>query len=271
MQDFYAASGAMPLDQAHGLRRLFTGSGRRHLALVANPHVAFSGVAIERLTAALMRQGQRCLVVDAADDSPPAPEAAALDLASCVDWLSPAMACLPARGLPLRYVNTRGSSARLLDALAEAVPEAGVVVVHAGAMDLARLFAPGALRPILLAADHPESVKHAYASLKLLAQRCGWLSADLLVVASPSSRRLPHIAATLRSCADTFIGAAVTDWAAIDPAAMAESASEAALARLAAAQLRADPDEPRLEPAAAWPERRGGAAAARRTPAWRGH
>jgi hypothetical protein len=264
--DFYASSGPMPLDQAQGLRRLFTGTATRHLAVVSNPYVPFSGVAIERLTAALSLDGQRCLVVDAAETSPPPPAAADFDLAACIDWVSPTVACLPARGLPLRHVNTRGSSARLLDELALAVPEAGATIVHAGALDLARLFGPRSLRPLLLVADHPESVKHAYASLKLLAQRCGWMSADLLLVASPDSPRLPHIAETLRSCADTFIGAAVTDWAIVDPAAMPDQAPSPALSRLVAAQRRTDHDEPPSVPAR--PTR---AAAARRVPLQRGH
>lgn len=54
MRDFYATSASMPLDQADGLRRLFAGArGRCLVPLVSNPHVPFSGAAIERLTAAL--------------------------------------------------------------------------------------------------------------------------------------------------------------------------------------------------------------------------
>jgi flagellar biosynthesis protein FlhG len=256
-------------DQADGLRRLFGAPDGRYVALVANPYVNCSGVAIERLTAALTADGRRCLVVDAAAQSPAAPEAAALDLSGCVAWLSPAVACLPARGLPLRYVDTRGSSARLLDDLAAAAPEADVVVVHADATDLARLFTRQALRPLLLVADQPEGVKHAYASLKLLAQRCGWLSADLLLAASAASPRVPHITETLRSCAEIFLGAAVTDWALVDPGAPPEIPVDAALARLAGAQLRADPDAPRIDPVAAWADRRAGGRTGPAHPAWR--
>ena len=39
-----------PADQAHGLRQLFAGTQPQHIALVANPHVAFCGVVLERLT-----------------------------------------------------------------------------------------------------------------------------------------------------------------------------------------------------------------------------
>lgn len=249
--DFYAHSRPGPLDQADGLRRLFAGSAgstRRFLALAANPYVPFSGVAIERLTAALALLGRKTLIVDAADTSPAASEAAALEIAPCIERLTPEVQYLAARGLPLRYVNTRGSSARLLDELASAAPQADVVLVHAGAADLARLFTQRATRPLLLAADHPESVKHTYASLKMLSQRCGWMSCDLLLVAPPMSTRLPHIASTLASCADTFIGAAVADWAAIDPASPTNELPGAALRRLVAAQIGLD-DEPTHAPA----------------------
>jgi hypothetical protein len=247
MNDFYAHSRPAPLDQADGLRRIFAGSPRRFLALASNPHAPFSGIALERLTATLALLGRKVLVVDAADGSPAASEAAALEIAPCIEQLSPTIAYLAARGLPLRFVNTRGSSARLLDELASAAPQCDVVLVHAGAADLARLFTQRTARPLLLAGDHPESVKHAYASLKLLSQRCGWLSADLLLVAPPHSPRLPQIASTLASCADTFIGAALTAWSAIDPAGAASDAPSEALRRLVAAQLGLD-DESRPTP-----------------------
>ncbi|HEY6133109.1 MAG TPA: flagellar biosynthesis protein [Rubrivivax sp.] len=263
MNDFYAHSRPAPLDQADGLRRIFAGSPRRFLALASNPHAPFSGIALERLTATLALLGRKVLVVDAADGSPAASEAAALEIAPCIEQLSPTIAYLAARGLPLRFVNTRGSSARLLDELAAAAPQCGVVLVHASAADLARLFTQRTARPLLLASDHPESVKHAYASMKLLAQRCGWLSADLLLVAPPHSPRLPQIASTLASCADTFIGAALTAWSAVDPAGAASEAPCDALRRLIEAQLGLD-DERTSAPA--WPARTNVANVAPSTP-----
>ena len=242
MNDFDPGSRWTPLDQADGLRRLFAASAKRFLPLVANPHVAFGGIAIERLTAALALLGHHTLIVDAADGSPAAPEAAALDLDLCIEPLAPQVSYLPARGLPLRHVDTRGSSARLLDALATAAPQADVVIVHAEASDLARLFTRRAARPMLLAADHPESVKHAYAALKLLALRCGWLTSDLLLVAPPQAPRVPPIATSLARCADHFLGATVTAWAAIDPAAQPTDLPSAELCRIAAAQLQLDDD-----------------------------
>lgn len=251
MIDFYGGPEPGPMDQADGLRRMFAGVSKRFIAVVANPHVTFSGVAIERLTAALALQGRSSLIVDAADSSPFAPEAAALELAPCIERLSPEVSYLAARGLPMRYVNTRGSASRLLDELSLAAPRTDVVLVHAQAADVARLFTQHAARPVLLAADHPESVKDAYASLKLLALRSGWLSCDLLLVAAPGSPRLRHIAATLGSCADSFIGAALHDWATVDPACAAEAPPDAGLTRLVAAQMDVD-DQPT---AAVWQRR----------------
>jgi hypothetical protein len=230
-----------PLDQAHGLRRLFAGARVRHLALVANPHVAFASVLLERLTTALGARGLNTLVVDAADTSPPAHELAALDLGACVEPLSAQVSYLAARGLPQRHVDTRGSSAHFLDRLAAARPAAQVLLVHATAADLARLFARQSLRPVLIAADQPDSLTHAYAAMKLLTQRCALMSYDLLLAAPPSARRVPFIAQRLASCADHFLGAALHDWVAIDPACDVRDAPGAALSRLVDAQLRLEP------------------------------
>ena len=177
--------------------------------------------------------GLNTLVVDAADSSPAPHELAALDLRACIEPLSPQVSYLAARGLPLRHVDTRGSSAHFLDRLQAAAPQARVLLVHAGAPDLARLFGRRALRPLLLAADQPDSLTHAYAAMKLLVMRCALMSYDLLLAAPPTGRRVPAIAQRLASCADSFLGAALHDWVAIDPA----------------CDVR---DEPRRGPARAW-------------------
>jgi flagellar biosynthesis protein FlhG len=233
-----------PRDQAQGLRRLFAASQVRHIALVANAHVAFSSVLLERLTTALGALGQKTLVVDAADTSPPARELAALDLAGCIEPLSAQVSYLAARGLPLRHVDTRGSSACWLDRLAAAAPGAETQLVHAGAADIARLFARTSLRPVLLAADDPESLTSAYASMKLLAQRSGMTRFDLLLAIAPASKRAALIAERLASCAQRFLGAELREWVAVDPACDVREAPAAALLRLTAEQLDADDDMP---------------------------
>lgn len=232
-----AGSRRAAADQAEGLRRLFGHAPTAVLPLVANPHMTHAGVAVERLCAALALQGRRVLIVDAAAGSPPVPEAAAIGLRLCVEPLTPQISYMAARGLPARHVDTHGSSASLLDALCAAAPQADVVLVHAEATELARLFTGRAARPMLLAADEPESVKHAYAAWKLLALRRGWLSADLLLLAAPNSPRAAAIAISLARCADSFVGGALAAWAHIDPESTPQQVPDANLQRIAATQL----------------------------------
>jgi flagellar biosynthesis protein FlhG len=225
-----------PLDQADGLRRLFAGRGRHLLALAANPYVPFGGLVLDRVAAVLAAEGRQVLVVDAASSSPAPHDLARVDLAACIENVAPRVAYLPARGLPLAYVDTNGSAGSFIDALQQAAPEAEVVLLHAEGLDLARLLKRRAVRPLLMGADHPDSIKHAYACCKLLVQRCGLMSFDLLLAASKLSPRAAGIAASLGSCADGFLGAALRDWALIDPADDLAQAPDEALARLLGAQ-----------------------------------
>ena len=103
-----------PSDQADGLRRLFGAQRPRFVAVVANAALAFSGLVLERLASACSAAGRHTLVVDAAANAPPPHELAAVDLAAGIDHLAPGLDYLAARGLPLRHVNTRGSSASFL-------------------------------------------------------------------------------------------------------------------------------------------------------------
>ncbi len=241
MRDFYAAAATgAPQDQADGLRRMFAGRQRHVLPLVANPHVPFCGVVLDRLTAVLADQGRQVLVVDAAAHSPPPHELAILDLAACVERLSSRVSYLAARGLPMAHVDTRGCAGAFIDAVQAAAPQAEVILLHAESPDLARMLMHRSARPLLIAADHPESVKHAYATCKLLARRCGLMTFDLLLAAAPGSPRAPGIAATLAHCADGFLGALLHDWAQIDPAGEPGDPPDDALARLLAAQLSLD-------------------------------
>ncbi len=230
-----------PPDQAHGLRRLFAQAGARLVPVVSNPHIAFGGVLLERLCSALAEQGARTLVVDASEGAPAADELAVMGLAECIESLSPDVSYLAARTLLLRYVDTHGSTAPFLQAVLDAAPQADVVLVHAGASELSRLFARQTLatqvRPLLLAGDHPASVTHAYASMKLLAMRAHLMVFHLLLGAAPTSPRTERIATQLARCADTFIGALLHDWAHLDPASHGAEASPPGLARLARTML----------------------------------
>ena len=228
-----------PHDQAAGLRQLFAGRRTRFVPVVSNPHVPFSGVMLERLATACNELGASALVVDAGDLSPPPREIAALDLAEAIEHLSPQVAYLAARGLPLSYVDARGSTAAFLQALGDAAPQAGVVLVHAGATELARLFARRSVRCLLLASDHPDSVTHAYASLKLLAGRAGLMAYDLLLAADSRSPRAARIAHHVARCADDFIGAVLHDSLLVDPAVAATQPAGSTLRGFVRALLQA--------------------------------
>lgn len=252
---------ATPTDQADGLRRMFSASRPRYVALASNPHVAFSGVLLERLTAAFSALRLKTLVVDASENAPEPHELAMVELASCVELLSADVAYLAARGLPLKHVDSRGSSAGFLRSVADSVHGADVVLVHAPATDLSRLFSHRATRPVLLACDHPTSVTHAYGAMKLLAARNGLMSHDLLLAVDPASPRRERIAEQLGSCADRFLGAVLHDWAAVDPASDVHDLPGADLLRIAHGLLGAE-DETAI------PDSMGARAARRPSSAW---
>ncbi|MEK8048900.1 flagellar biosynthesis protein [Ideonella sp. DXS22W] len=226
-----------PVDQAHGLRQLFAGSRQRFVPLVHNPHVGFGGVVMERLCTAFAGAGLRTLVVDAADTASAPHELAAVDLAACIERLSPSVGYLAARGLPMRYLDHRASTAGFLQALSVAAPQADIVLVHAGASDLRRLFSGRAPRPVLMAGLRPDSLTEAYAAMKLLGQRLGPLTYDTVVVGDMSARRARQTAERLAQCADHFLGAAIGCWAVVDPTAPARAAVSDDLHFLAQAQL----------------------------------
>ena len=231
-----AFHGNVPVDQAHGLRRLFAHARVVFVPVVSNPHLAFGGVMLERLCTAFAELGKHTLVVDAGERASLHDEMALLDLAECIEPLSNEVSYLVARGLPLKFVDASGSTGGLLQALADAAPQCDVVLVHAPASELCRLFARHherqPVRPLLLADDRPASVTHAYAALKLLTQRAGMVVHDLLLGANDQSPRSERIAMQLATCADDFLGAVLRDWVRIDPACEATDAPTPALRRL---------------------------------------
>jgi hypothetical protein len=236
VRDFYATSSPAPLDQADGLRRMFAGQRCQVLALASNPYVAFTGLALDRVAARLASSGRNVLVVDAGPGAPAPHELARLDLAAGIEGIAPRVSYLAARGLPLRYVDTRGSASAFIDALLGAVPQAGALLLHADAADLSRVLMRRPARPMLLAADHPESIKHAYANAKLLSRRTGLATFDLLLTAATHSPRVNGIVSSLAACAENFLGAVLCDWALIDPAGEAADGGDA-LGRVLAGQL----------------------------------
>jgi len=229
---------SLPTDQADGLRRMFAAAESVLVPVVANPHVEHHGSMLARLAGVFAEQGLNTLVVDAADTAPEPGELAFIDLAACVEPLGPQLAYLAARGLPMRHVDTHGSCAGFLPRVMNVVGETDVVVLHAEARVLARMLGQRELRPVLLASANGESVTHAYAAMKLLVQRLGLMSFDLVQPVARARTPSPaQIADRLADCADRFLGAALHDWAAIEPnLALAEPAGPD-LMRLAAAQM----------------------------------
>ena len=233
-----------PMDQADGLRKLFTGHTLRCIPVVSNPAIAFGGALLERLCTSYAEMGLHTLVIDAGERARAPRELAGFDLAEGIEPLSPRTSYLAARGLPLRFVDANGSTASFLDAIVEAAPQTDVLLVHAAASDLARLFGrrvqeqqAHALRPIVLCDTQAEAVTQAYASMKLLAQRAHLRAFDLLLSAVPDAARTSYIADSISRCADSFLGAALHDCVAVDPAECATDAPSAALCTLAREQL----------------------------------
>jgi flagellar biosynthesis protein FlhG len=225
---------AAPRDQAHGLRQLFAANELRFVPLVHNPSVAGTGVVMERLCAAFTAQGLRTLVVDAAETASHPHQLASVDLAACVEPLSPWVSYLAARGLPMDYLDGRATLSAFLEALRSAAPQADVVLLHASALDLRRMFIGRTPRPVLLASARPDSLTHAYTSMKLLSQRLGALAYGLVVAGDVTPGRARGMADRLESCGDHFLGAALRDLAVVDPLAPPHAALPDDLRTLAA-------------------------------------
>lgn len=226
-----------PRDQAHGLRQLFAGHAAVMLPLVHNPHVSGVGAVMERLCAAYAEQGLRTLVVDAADSASPPHELASVDLSACIEALSPQVSYLAARGLPVHYLDHRASMVDFLEALRGAARQVDLVLLHASALDLRRMFMGRTPRPVLLAGNRPDSLTHAYTSMKLLSQRLGALGYDLIVAGDVAPRRARKMADRLTECADHFLGAALRQVAVLDPLAPPNTPLPLDLLRLAASHV----------------------------------
>jgi flagellar biosynthesis protein FlhG len=210
-----------PVDQAEGMRQMFASRVLRFIPVVANPSAGCGGLVLERLCAAYASFNMHTLVVDASDQARTPCELADFDLSEGVEALSSQVSYMPARGLPLRFADARGSCSSLLDALGDASPQSDVVLVHATASELVRMFANRArginLCPLIFTNDLAEGLKDAYAAVKVLSQRGGWMAYDLLVCATARSQQAAPVAERLGRCADDFLGVAQRDWQLLDP------------------------------------------------------
>jgi len=248
MRDLNLPSQA-PLDQADGLRRLFATSRVRFIPVVSNPFVVGGGALLEGLCAAFAELGLHTLVVDAGEQSPKPSELASVDLSACVERLSKDVSYLAARGLPMRHINANGSAAQFLEVVTDAAPHADVVLLHASAAELARVVALREVRPVLLADTDSQSVTHAYAGMKWLAQRAGLMVYSLLLASHPQLRLSDRIAQQISSCADGFLGAVLRDWACLDPKTPPSAPMSAEMRHLARELLMAAPPGAALEAA----------------------
>lgn len=213
----------MPTDQADGLRRLFASRAVRFVPVVSNPFIAHGGVLIERLCSVLEEMDLDTLLVDASERGGPPKELANFDLAEGIELLSSRVSYLAARGLPLRWVDSRGSTRAFLDAVVDAAPGSQVVLVHGTAVEIVRLFGRGDLglsrpRPVVLCDTGAQALQHAYAALKVFAQRADWFTHDLLIAADPASAQGRTVAHTLADCSDRFLGGVQHAAVTIDPA-----------------------------------------------------
>ncbi len=240
MSPSFSSRSHPPADQASGLRRLFAPRRRCLVPVAANPFVPAGQALLETVSAALAVLGRQVLVVDAASTAPAPHETAFFDLAAGVERLHDQVSYLAARGVPMAHVDTRGSAAGFIDVAFDTAPQADVMLLHADPTDLARMLGQRAVRPIVLGADKPESIKQAYACCKLLAQRCGLMTFDLLLAARADNRRSAAIAERLGSCADNFLGAVLHDWAVVDPIFDPLAAHDDELARVLSDQLALD-------------------------------
>jgi flagellar biosynthesis protein FlhG len=134
-------------------------------------------------------------------------------------------------------VDARGSSEGWLTAVEQAAPWADVILLHAGARDLARMVGPREVSPLLLATLESASLTDAYGSMKLLTQRLGLRVYDLLVGMQDRPRRAAAVGDRLASCADNFLGAVLRSSVAVDRDAPLNTPASDALSRLAAQQL----------------------------------
>lgn len=232
---------AHPVDQAQGLRQMFAARVLRFIPVVANARSGGGGLVLERLCAAYAACGLNTLVVDAGEQARAPSELAEFDPSEGIERLSEQVSYMAARGLPLKYADARGSCSTLLDALADASARSDVILVHASASELVRIFVDRSrghnLRPLVFTNDLAEGLTDAYAAVKVLSQRGGWLAYDLLMCASRRSQQADEVIRRLAQCSDQFLGAAQRVALRLDPFEPASIDPDARFMELAAGLL----------------------------------
>jgi len=209
-------------DQAEGLRRMFgaaAGGGTRAtlVPVVAPVALPAGDYLLDQLVGAYLERGLKVLVVDASPRAQPAPELARVDLAACVQRLSSEVRWLEARGLVAHHLDARGQATALREHLADAAPDADVVLLHAPVAELARVL-PGAAhcRPVLLADLEQASITAAYAAMKWLHQRAGLSVFSLLLAGHPQLALTQRVMRQLADTAERFLGVALAESVAVE-------------------------------------------------------
>ena len=232
---------AHPVDQAQGLRQMFAARVLRFIPVVANTRSSAGGLVLERLCAAYAAWGLSTLVVDAGEQARVPSELAEFDPSEGIERLSDHVSYMAARGLPLKFADARGSCSSLLDALADASARSDVILVHASASELVRIFADRGrlhnLRPLVFTNDLAEGLTDAYAAVKVLSQRGGWMAYDLLMCAPRHSQQADQVIRRLSQCSDQFLGAAQRVALRLDPLEPASIDPDARFMELAAGLL----------------------------------
>src|SRR3989344_4524985 len=178
---------------------MFAARVLRFIPVVANTRSSAGGLVLERLCAAYAAWGLSTLVVDA------------------------------------------GEQARVPSELADASARSDVILVHASASELVRIFADRGrlhnLRPLVFTNDLAEGLTDAYAAVKVLSQRGGWMAYDLLMCAPRHSQQADQVIRRLSQCSDQFLGAAQRVALRLDPLEPASVDTDARFMELAAGLL----------------------------------
>ena len=216
-----AARASLPADQAQGMRAMFPVRVVRFIPVVTNPEAACAGRVLEHLCSVFAQLGLHSMVVDASDLARQPCELAQFDLSEGVERVSQGVSYMAARGLPHRFADARGHCGEFLDALADAAPQCDVVLLHASASELVRVFSQRSrhrdLTPLIFTRDLADGLTPAYAAIKVLSQRGGWMAYDLVMCASPASTQAALIAERLAQCADNFLGVVQRSVVQLDP------------------------------------------------------
>lgn len=208
------------VDQADGLRRLFSARSVRFIPVVANPFVADQAALTGRLCAALEDLRLYTLLVDAsgAGTGPSwhRPEGGWHGLASRVEVLTDRIARL---AVPEWAVS---ATPEALQALTEVAPLSQAVLVQGSATVLAALFGLSGRvlsrpRPIVVCDAREESVKHAYGELKTLVRRADWRGYNVLMSADEGAPAAWHVPGRLAQCAERFLGGVMHDCVSMAP------------------------------------------------------